>query len=88
MADRLRMLVVGVPRVARALADAGHEVVYLDGDPSPAMIAATAMQEAVDAVVAPGTDATAVTVPVIHVADDASDIAAAIAASGLRARVA
>ena len=36
--------------VARTLADAGHEVVYAGTGQSPAMIAATAEQEAVDAV--------------------------------------
>ena len=36
--------------VARALADAGHEVVYAGLGQSPEMIAATAVQEAVDAV--------------------------------------
>ena len=37
--------------VARALADAGHEVVYAGLGQSPEMIEATAVQEAVDAVV-------------------------------------
>ena len=40
----------GAKVVARTLADAGHEVVYAGVGQSPAMIAATAEQEAVDAV--------------------------------------
>ena len=36
--------------VARALADAGHEVVYAGQGQSPEMLAATAEQEAVDAI--------------------------------------
>jgi len=36
--------------VARALADAGHEVVYAGMGQSPEMIAATAVQEAVDTI--------------------------------------
>lgn len=36
--------------VARVLADAGHEVVYAGGGQAPAVIAAAAVQEAVDAV--------------------------------------
>ncbi len=40
----------GAKVVARALADAGHEVVYTGLHQTPEMIAATAVQEAVDAV--------------------------------------
>ena len=40
----------GAKLVARALADAGHEVVYTGLQQSPDMIAAAAVQEAVDAV--------------------------------------
>lgn len=36
--------------VARAIADAGHEVVYAGMEPTPANIASAAVQEAVDAV--------------------------------------
>lgn len=47
---RLRILVVDNHAVARALADAGCEVVLADAGASAAMIAAMADQEAVDAV--------------------------------------
>jgi methylmalonyl-CoA mutase C-terminal domain/subunit len=54
---RLRVLVVsldghdrGAKVVARTLADAGHEVVYGGLHQSPEVIAAAAIQEAVDAV--------------------------------------
>src|SRR5213076_3425191 len=40
----------GAKVVARALADAGYEVVYTGLHQTPEMIAATAVQEAVDAV--------------------------------------
>src|SRR6186997_3680314 len=40
----------GAKVVARALADAGYEVVYTGRHQTPEMIAATAVQEAVDAV--------------------------------------
>jgi methylmalonyl-CoA mutase C-terminal domain/subunit len=60
MSDRkLRILVAkpgldghdrGAKVVARALADAGHEVVYTGLHQTPEMIAAAAVQEAVDAV--------------------------------------
>lgn len=40
----------GAKVVARALADAGHEVVYTGLHQTPAMIATAAVQEAVDAV--------------------------------------
>lgn len=59
MSDRtLRFLVANpgqaqdrdVKVVARTLADAGHEVVYAGIDQTPEMIAAAAVQEAVDAV--------------------------------------
>src|SRR3954465_4852366 len=40
----------GAKGVARALADAGHEVVYTGLHQTPEMIAAAAVQEAVDAV--------------------------------------
>jgi methylmalonyl-CoA mutase C-terminal domain/subunit len=40
----------GAKVVARALADAGYEVIYTGLHQTPEMIAATAMQEAVDAV--------------------------------------
>src|SRR5688572_8403266 len=60
MSDRkLRILVAkpgldghdrGAKVVARALADAGYEVVYTGLHQTPEMIAATAVQEAVDAV--------------------------------------
>jgi methylmalonyl-CoA mutase C-terminal domain/subunit len=40
----------GAKVVARALADAGHEVIYTGLHQTPEMIAATALQESVDAV--------------------------------------
>ena len=40
----------GAKVVARALSDAGYEVIYTGLHQTPAMVAATAMQEAVDAV--------------------------------------
>src|SRR5881394_1127144 len=40
----------GAKIVARALADAGHEVIYTGLHQTPDMIAATAVQESVDAV--------------------------------------
>jgi methylmalonyl-CoA mutase, C-terminal domain len=59
MSRKLRILVAkpgldghdrGAKVVARALADAGYEVVYTGLHQTPEMIAATAVQEAVDAV--------------------------------------
>src|SRR5512133_1616863 len=58
-ATKLRILVAkpgldghdrGAKVVARALSDAGYEVIYTGLHQTPAMIAATAVQEAVDAV--------------------------------------
>jgi methylmalonyl-CoA mutase C-terminal domain/subunit len=46
----LRIVVAGAPGVARALADAGHEVVYAGTQQAPEVIAATAVQESADAV--------------------------------------
>jgi methylmalonyl-CoA mutase C-terminal domain/subunit len=57
--NKLRILVAkpgldghdrGAKVVARALSDAGYEVIYTGLHQTPAMIAATAVQEAVDAV--------------------------------------
>ena len=45
--DRLR-IVVGEPRLARALRDAGHEVIYTGPGPSPEQIVATAIEEDAD----------------------------------------
>ena len=44
---RLR-IVVGEPRLARALRDAGHEVIYTGPDHTPEQIVATAIQEDAD----------------------------------------
>jgi methylmalonyl-CoA mutase C-terminal domain/subunit len=44
---RLRV-VVGDPGLARALRDAGHEVVYTGADHSPEEVVATAIQEDAD----------------------------------------
>ncbi|WP_310527139.1 cobalamin-dependent protein [Nocardioides sp.] len=47
--DRLR-IVVGEPGLARALRDAGHEVIYTGPDQSPEQIVATAIQEDADVI--------------------------------------
>jgi len=44
---RLR-IVVGEPGLARALRDAGHEVIYTGPDQTPEQIVATAIQEDAD----------------------------------------
>lgn len=46
---RLR-IVVGEPGLARALRDAGHEVIYTGPDHSPEQIVATAIQEDADVI--------------------------------------
>ena len=45
--DRLR-IVAGEPGLARALRDAGHEVIYTGPDHTPEQIVATAIQEDAD----------------------------------------
>jgi methylmalonyl-CoA mutase C-terminal domain/subunit len=60
---RLR-IVAGEPGLARALRDAGHEVIYTGPDHTPEQIVATAIQEDADLIgVAgePGADAALVT---------------------------
>ena len=61
--------------VARALSDAGHEVVYAGGGQTAAMIEATAMQESVDAIVCRGSDVRLDGVP-IHAMSSPADIVA------------
>lgn len=60
---RLR-IVVGEPGLARALRDAGHEVIYTGPDHSPEQIVVTAIQEDADLIgvaTVPGTDPALVT---------------------------
>ncbi len=81
----VRVMVAGDQATARALADAGHEVVYTGAEQTAEMIAAAAVQEAVDAIVA--ADAEAMTAALA--ARGAADIAVASATTidaWLRAR--
>jgi methylmalonyl-CoA mutase C-terminal domain/subunit len=60
---RLR-IVAGEPGLARALRDAGHEVIYTGPDHTPEQIVATAIQEDADLIGiagVPGTDQAIVT---------------------------
>lgn len=81
----LRVVVVGpgehdatVSALARALRDAGHEVVRTGPDPTPEQVVATALQEDADLVglvAAPGADVTPwVRVRELLVARDAADV--------------
>jgi len=71
-------MVAGDQAAARALADAGYEVVYAGADQTADMIAAAAVQEAVDAIVADGGDALAAALAARGAADIAVGSASAI----------
>ncbi|PPK69645.1 hypothetical protein V5P93_006712 [Actinokineospora auranticolor] len=73
----MRIVLTGADDLARALRDAGAEVVYLT-DTDPARVAATAVQEDADAVVA----ATALPAITALLADNGAEDIAVVAADG------